>query len=1485
MEIDYSVFQRNRMIRKGAEMTEPRISVSSQLILPKNSLLHYLPDSKVDIGPQSDYLVFKNVMKPIPVYQVTELVNPPSKPREIAFDPNKIIRGYLEKNRRFRKVTDIEKAPRDEKTLLVVNYSLIHNRYAYVRSQYSEYNEWLDLASTVTSKINEYATVTGRHQFLILNVPRVLPSISKLIAAKEGMNPALLKIFNSDQSRWLLEVWKWLDKDGPKDPAAASVFKRIEDKNLRFVNIILEDSGNWICFNLAMIKSWLQSTHDEYDRAVKDKVIDPREVKKESQTRYSNLQMQKYFLYMYMQLMAGRSVSALDASVASDVDVEKTNDPKAVKTTFPKKEEPEGTTTSTDEEDQTPTVDEDGERIIPVKKELPQGTSTESTPKSTKEDTVKSSRELLKAASQVYAPDDDAGASITEEINKLIDADLAELETLNQTSLSAEDEAAVKDVDHSMTKPLAIADERTYEQKTRDQCAMLADAGLMTAAEYKRMVAAAEKYRTLPDPFGSGKPMIEAMVVTPEELKVDMKNNVAPKATVTDESLRFANVEQLDKKYIRETYRKHLMQCLVHIQSGGLAIDSLEVFKTETILGETQNFTMRVIPIEGAPTTLRFPIPDVQDDGTFTTNGVKYTARRMRGDFPIRKVAPNKVALTSYYGKFFVYRSRKAVNDYRLWITEEVHKRYKDDTNQRIVGMKTSDVFAQDIKAPRSISSLAKTFKEIDVTANDGSVFKFHLDLKRMADNFPEKEVLPNVRNGYTPIAIDQKGRIIYYEGDAFYLIHGGKTTALGEFEDIIDLSTEDAPVEFVELKIAGKYVPIGIILAADYGLSELIRRLKVNVRRVPVGTRVNAQPNEVALTFSDETILFSKSDRMACLLLGGFLEFKRVIRGFNVGNFDSPGVYQAVLDSTGGGARVIREIRHARNMFVDPITRDVLTKLKQPTDFMNILVYATELLQDDLHRDELDMSEMRIKGYERFAGMVYSQLVRSIRDHSSRPGKSRYPIDLKPYAIWQRIQQDQAVVTVKDINPIESLKHREEVTYSGDGGRSDATMTASTREYTKSDLGIISEATKDSGAVGINTYLPQNPNLENTLGMPIAPENRTLDVSSVFSTSILNAPIATRDDMKRQGFTSIQNAHSLPVIAQQENILRTGEDSVIPHRTGELWAVSAEQGGRVMMVTDDGLLVKYDDGTERGYKLGRQFGDNAGMVIPHMLVANKKEGQKFEKGDILSYNSGFFKPDTLNPNQVTLCNGTYAWIGLCEPSDTLEDASVISEKLAGMLRTEQTKLRTIVMNFDQSVHRMVKPGQKLDYDDVLCIIEDSITTGIDLYDEIDIESLKALGSQAPKAKYEGVAERIEIYYRGEKEDMSESIRALVNKSDREIAQRRRSTGRKSVTGEVDEGFKIKGNPLPMNSIAIRVFITGPETAGIGDKVVFVNQLKSIIGKVIKEPMIAADGTEILGRFSYTSVARRIVNSPEITGTTVAILMKGSKLMVEAYDS
>lgn len=1104
MDILYPAFEKARMIRKGAELVTPPISKADSFALPQNSAFHYVSNTKIESGPGSDHPLFKKETRPIQIYNQLKLIDPVKDPREVTFSTLPLISSFLVRNRRFRKLIDLSRTPKDAKTLLVINYSLIHYSYKYMRSLFAEYNEWTDKLYTVASTANELANVSQRNQFIIVDVPHILPPLSQLNKASMTMSQELVQVFNEPSKRMLLELWKWLGEEKHDN-----IFDRIEVKNYRFINFIIQDGDLWTCVNMDRLHWWKQTTIDQYTADVKKKLVDSRVVKPYESVKYDNMQLQKYLLRMFMTIASRRSHATID----SDVALKKAMGGPVNTPVFEKAKPVLLKDKSTYNEDDDAITEGEGfnpEEDVVVKKNEDLADSVDS---STPSDSsvVKSSTELLREAANLTAQEDADSSKLVlnEEVNAIIDADLAELETINAKTVITEPTEA-----SGVVLPLAPVDERTYEDRIRDRAAALAEAGMITAAEYRRYVTLSEKYKTLPNPIPGGKgKLVDAMVIADGELDMSNKHIVAPGATVIDQTMLYSSIEVSQKKYIKHTLHKHILQMITHVQNADVIIDNIEIEQNETVLGVRNDYLVRVIPLEGAPTTWRFPVPEIDLDGTLTANGVKYSLRGQRYDWPIRKTASNKVTLCSYYGKYQVVRGRKAVNDYGQWLINEVISIGFSPELDRITDVKTANVFKMDMKAPRSISSLAKQMREFTVNTKDNESFVFNLDLAKIDKTYDINVVKPWMDKGFTPIAVSNKKHIVYYQDESFYLIQGEKVVPLGELEEILGLDISTAPSEYCELKIGGKYVPIGVILAHDYGLTELVKRLKIQTRRVPVGTRSNLQPHELALVFSDETLIFSKNDRMACLLLGGFMEYRRVIRGFSITDFDSKGVYQNVLDSIGGGTRLLREIDNARRLFVDPITKDTLMKLKQPTQFMGILVYATELLMDDMHRDEYQMSEQRIRGYERIAGTIYSQMVRSMRAHNARPGKSRYPLEMKPYAIWQDIMQDQALVVVKDINPIANLKLREEVTFSGNGGRSKDTMTAPSRAFGESDKFIISEATKDSGEVGISTFMPPNPQLANTLGMALPADQKEPNMSSIFSTSVLASPGAEHDD------------------------------------------------------------------------------------------------------------------------------------------------------------------------------------------------------------------------------------------------------------------------------------------------------------------------------------------------------------------------------------
>jgi hypothetical protein len=265
------------------------------------------------------------------------------------------------------------------------------------------------------------------------------------------------------------------------------------------------------------------------------------------------------------------------------------------------------------------------------------------------------------------------------------------------------------------------------------------------------------------------------------------------------------------------------------------------------------------------------------------------------------------------------------------------------------------------------------------------------------------------------------------------------------------------------------------------------------------------------------------------------------------------------------------------------------------------------------------------------------------------------------------------------------------------------------------------------------------------------------------------------------------------------------------------MFAYTAKQDGKITEVTDKVIKVKYKDGSEVAIEIGRRFGSVPGTTIPHEIKTNLIVGNSVKIGDAIVYNSGYFKPNLLAPKQVTYMAGVMCKLALMESPTTFEDACEIDLELAGKLGTNLTQIRTITSDFENTVSNLVKVGDIVDSESILCTIEEGVIADNNLFNDKSMDILKTLSANAPKANYEGVIERIEIFYHGDKEDMSPALKKLTDKSDRDRMVLLKSLGKDVTDGKVDGSVRFEKDPLDLDTLVIRIYITEELPAGIGD--------------------------------------------------------------------
>lgn len=1068
----YPAWYRRRGIRRLVALTAPETHSVVNLSLPRGAVLSYLPEDSTSIGIGKDDPLVKAAERIVYVDHITQLKSEIGNPKPVVWSADKHLRDYQRANRgKIRPLLNPETVMSNPRTLIVENFAPLQFVKRYTANFFAPYYKWANIRHTMWMKLDEVASqFPERHLFLKMVLPEVLPSISALRRAEKSIVRNTLEKFPSNEALDVLDVWTWLGEQRAEAPMA-----RLQTKHLDRLNLLLLYKDRWFCVNLGLLNAWRKTANKEEGT---DEGLD-------------SFALQKRFLRGLMFLIESRQVVELEEEPEEQVDED---------------EEPD--LTDPDDDDDGPTRISDGRRREEVAKDV-KG-------KSTKPELVVVITDPINGETSDLNFEEETAEMLKEDFELLRQAELddakieKELEGLEVIEQVKEDTVQIQEAPVTLVK---ISDApRDVEKGILDKANEMADAGLLSGSEYKRAQRLASTYKTLPNPYGGKGTLADVMTLSPQTLKITNPPTMPKNSEVFDERTLKSTLFEFDSRYVEEVLPKDIVNSVMSVQNAGVVVTDYNVETVEDVMNHYEIHTIKLSPVTGVGSTIRFRVPKIHEDGTYFANGVRYHMRKQRGDMPIRKVLPNRVALTSYYGKSFVSRSEKAVHNYPGWLCNQIMAIGLDAKDDRITNLKPTNVFNPLNKVPKLYSLLAHKFRSFTAAGID-----FYFDYAKLEENFGDKAISRPEARGLTPIG--KKGTEVVYidSSNMMFMLKGRGPQPIEGIEELLGLDTSKAPIEIAELKVMNKEIPIGIVLGFYLGLDKLIKALKPSAfRRVQVGDRLKLTDGEYVVRFADENLVFHRDDRLVALVMAGFNSYHKTIRNYNVYDFDRKDVYLNVLEANGIGIRYLRELDLLKDMFIDPITHDLLVEMKEPTDWIGLITRATELLTTDWSPAETDMEFMRIKGYERISGAVYTEMVRSIRTHQARRGASANKIEMPPNAIWQAIQEDPSKGMVEESNPIECLREQEAVTMGGTGGRSRRSMVKKSRIYHRNDMGVISEATVDSGDVAINTFLSANPNFKSLRGTSNRYDPKNDSPATLFSTAALISPGSDRDDPKR---------------------------------------------------------------------------------------------------------------------------------------------------------------------------------------------------------------------------------------------------------------------------------------------------------------------------------------------------------------------------------
>lgn len=1393
------------------DVINPRYTPIGDIMLPRQSMIHYQQHQPGEVGPTNSSPFISNYDKRINMFFNLKHEVVLGSTRNVVVQFSAITKAYEGSHFIYQRTRNYPSVINKDAELLVNNLAIGEIPIIYTRrTVFTPFQQSYNRLYTLIDSVNEFSKF-NRHQFVEFQLPRTFPTYKVLELAFEHYKKffnaegqivkyekRILQHFQAEQSFWLLDLFGILMGYGSEQ---YSQFNRLNEDSRRQLEIIFTYGGKCWIVNLQNLINLI---------GYSDK---PTDVKP------SSLKV-NYFKRFYLNLIS--LVSPVNEAVVAS-------------------EEEKDTTEETDEGDRrtslsgTKTHEQTTEGVpgldSPVDDNSGAGSLADLYARPKRTDPVPSDpiRDSGKAPDpETHQPDADGPeeADVSDENSwgQDVSDDLFEKVTV---------ESATVTPSRTVTPTSAI------ERELRE----LSKTGQITTREAEYYLNAANSYRDIEI---GGRTLDEIANIKPEEMKLKDTPISPDSITVRDKAALRSRTQELRDAYLDSgMLDRNILEMILHVQNGKTALTSLDMETTVTADSKYNVYTMKFQPIKGSPSTRRIRIPKVESDGTFTINGVRSYAQLMRMELPIRKITPTKVSLTSYYDKkVMVERSTMKVDDYASWLRKSIIERsYADKSLQVSLG---------GFKPPKDevcyyYSILASRFREIAVS---GYVFDF--DTVKLVNGDRSLAKLCTAESwligfeGSSPILIDNAG-LITVDG-----------VEKGYIEELLGVNTAKAPIPTATVNINGYKFPVIVVLCYWIGLTEVMKMLKVDYRTLDPNQRAMLSADEYLVNFADERMVLNRRDELSTLVMSGLRKLSG-LHNFSRSDLDNPNVWFSLMGDPRVKPTHFKEMSMLFDMFIDPITARLLKDLKYPVVMDKLLIEAVKLMLNNESKHEIEISEQRLVGYERFAGHVYRELVKATRQYRNKPNNGRKTFDLNPEAVMMSIITDSSCQAAEEVNPVHQVKIQEEYTFGGTLGRSDQAMVRRTRGQLPNNAGIVSEAGKDSGKVGFIGYLTADAKIADLYGnVDVKQKGSTVGRGSVVMNLLYGT---TKDDTKRTMFSGVQQSQVMAADNYEMNPLRTSYDTVVAYRTSELYKSVSKKPGKVVEITQYGMTVEYEDGTTDKFSLGYDIGKGAGEYHKHEKITDREVGYKFEAGEILAYDHMFFDRDPIDPRRVVWKSGGNARIALWEDQFTFEDSIAITKGFAEKSTSPFLKPNEFTVEAAQSIKLHVKVGDEVEYDQILCDIQNPESAGFDFEDAEEFAGLDRLGIKQIKAKQSGVITKIEVVYNGDPEGWDESLRAFIKRQDGvrgKIASYKSLT---AATGNVGGNTSIGKSKLYPETAVVMIYIDNKIKTTTADKFVVGNQMKGTVGFIYEHPIYTLDGRPVDIIFSLKSLLNRMVLS------------------------
>ena len=880
-------------------------------------------------------------------------------------------------------------------------------------------------------------------------------------------------------------------------------------------------------------------------------------------------------------------------------------------------------------------------------------------------------------------------------------------------------------------------------------------------------------------------------------------------------------------------------------KSSPVYVRDIAIEDTSTTEDYKETWNVAMEDINGNRFTLKFDVPKFKENKFLVLGGNEKTINGQLVLLPIIKTDEDTVQVISNYKKIFIRRFGSTKGKSNV-ISDRLIKALNKEHKFKVTTGDNSKVCSK-YELPIDYIDLSSQFSKIE-TKN--YIIFFNQD--EIREKYKDKI---DLKYGI-PIGINKSNdSIIYFNGENNELFAMNLKSLLIQddpsFEELYNKSSVRTKYTYSKASILDTEIPLIVVMAYNEGLTKVLKKANIEYKITEKRPSYNKDTHDI-IRFKDAYILF-KLDYNSSLLMNGLKECGTEM--YSISEINNKSMYLDFLDLFGGRLKADGLDNFYDLMIDEPITKEILEHYKLPTDYIEVLAYANALLGDNKYIKHTDQRGRRYRSNEIIAGYTYQALADSYGQYRNELKRNPKAImRIKQNDVINRVLLDPTASDLSTLNPLLELEAINTVSTKGlVGMNSDRGYSLDKRTFDKSMINVLGLSTGFAGNVGIARQATIDMNIEGKRGyIKVTDDPSDLKVTKTLTITEALTPFGTNmDDPFRSAMTFIQTSkHGMRIEKGSPLLITNGADEALPYLITDKFAFKSKEDGKVIEKTDEYMILQYKSGKKDFIDLRNNIKKNSdgGFYVTLKLDSDYKVGNTFKANEIIAYDKLSFSNKVGHTDNIAYNLGALVKIAVLNTDEGYEDSSIISEYLSEAMASDVVLQKDVVLPKDTNVYNIVKKGDPVQEGDPLIIFQNA-------FDEEDAnlllknitgddKDISDLGRIRVKSKVTGFVEDVKIYRTVEKEELSDSLKKVVNDIEKPIKQLKSVMKKYDIDeyNKLEPDYKLdKTGKLKKvdEGVLIEFYLKYRDKMSVGDKLIYYSALKGVVKDIFpkgKEP-------------------------------------------------